>query len=278
MNELTRTPDVIATEINTIKEHARNTVLQDSVQIGKKLMEAKQLVPFGQWGQWLQDNVDYSERTAQNLMGLWAEYGLKGAAEVLEKLTLSKAVALLGLPKGERDDLLQENDVEQMSTRELEDMVRELNAEREKNKDQQLTIESLETQLGKERKTAGEAGDLKTKLAAERKRAEEAVASFRDSEKKITELEKELQESSTPEIIEKVPDGIAQELHILREKIRLAPNAPVIKFRAIYEQLQADLEKLSSLLIDIQAEDPAAADKYRNALRTVCTSVANSLI
>lgn len=75
MMELTRTCEVIATEINAIKEQARAMLVSSAIEIGKRLAEAKELVPFGSWGKWLEENVSYSERTAQNLMRCWEEYG-----------------------------------------------------------------------------------------------------------------------------------------------------------------------------------------------------------
>ena len=66
--QITRTAEVIASEIVSIKETARTTLQAiatgAAVEIGKRLKEAKSLVPYGEWGTWLKANVDYSERTA----------------------------------------------------------------------------------------------------------------------------------------------------------------------------------------------------------------------
>ncbi|MGL5087096.1 MAG: DUF3102 domain-containing protein, partial [Clostridium sp.] len=46
MNELTvnRTPDLIAAEIRNIKEQTRKVVLYNSIEIGRKLTEAKSII------------------------------------------------------------------------------------------------------------------------------------------------------------------------------------------------------------------------------------------
>ena len=77
MNELAegRTLEIIATEINIIKEQTRATVLSAAIEVGKRLVEAKAAVEQGSWGKWLKENVDFSERKAQELMRVWQEYG-----------------------------------------------------------------------------------------------------------------------------------------------------------------------------------------------------------
>ena len=73
--EIIRTEEVIAAEIRVIKEQTRVAVLSGAIEIGRRLAEAKAIVPHGQWGAWLEENVDYSERTAQNsharVRGIW---------------------------------------------------------------------------------------------------------------------------------------------------------------------------------------------------------------
>ena len=49
----------LATEINVIKEQTRAAVKNATLEIGKRLVEAKAVVPHGGWGYWLQQNVDY---------------------------------------------------------------------------------------------------------------------------------------------------------------------------------------------------------------------------
>lgn len=132
-----RTADTIATEINTIKRQTQKIMLASSIEIGKRLTEAKDMIDHGAWGKWLQDNVNYSERTAQNLMRVYDQYGDKfgmtemdslftsGAPNVFEELSYTQALALLSLPTdAEREEFVKENDVASMSTRELQDAIK----------------------------------------------------------------------------------------------------------------------------------------------------------
>jgi len=68
MNELnTRTPQIIAAEINGIKDQTRKVALLASIEIGRRLVEAKAMIEHGRWGNWLKETVNYSQSTANNL-------------------------------------------------------------------------------------------------------------------------------------------------------------------------------------------------------------------
>ena len=78
-NQLTETDEQklarLATEINTIKVQVQAVVQNATLEIGKRLTQAKAAVPHGMWGQWLKTAVDYSERTAQMLMTTYERFG-----------------------------------------------------------------------------------------------------------------------------------------------------------------------------------------------------------
>ncbi|KJS85598.1 MAG: hypothetical protein JL57_18530, partial [Desulfosporosinus sp. BICA1-9] len=72
-----RTPQGIAAEINRIKQQTCKIMLTNAIEVGKRLKEAKALLPHGEWGKWLVESVSYSQRTANRLMQLFEEYGDK---------------------------------------------------------------------------------------------------------------------------------------------------------------------------------------------------------
>src|SRR5690625_1450854 len=135
MNELTieRTSVVIAAEINSIKDQTRQMLLHNSIEIGKRLVEAKVVVPHGEWGKWLEQSVDYSQSTANNLMKIYEEYGgdqdaLFGGnanSETIASLSYTKALALLSIPNYEREDFVEDHNVDELSTRELQKVIKE---------------------------------------------------------------------------------------------------------------------------------------------------------
>lgn len=145
-NKIIRSAEVIAQEINAIKsqtsgilEAAFTYAKRSCFEIGKRLEEAKAAVPFGEWGEWLENNVSYSVSTANDLMRIYREFGNeqidmltgKSDAEIFEGLSQSQMVALFGLPKALRVDFVEEHRAElesgEMSTRDMKKEIKRLN-------------------------------------------------------------------------------------------------------------------------------------------------------
>ena len=196
--EITRDAGIIAQEINQIKAEVRDTAIRGAIEIGKRLLEAKSLVPYGSWGKWLEDNVAYSERTAQDLMRIAKEYGRKETQALSEIQNKEQAVLLLALDADERDRFVQEHDMASMSTRQLEEELAQIKAERDKA---QLTIEDLMTQLGyveaapAEMDQAEETADpdhaeALQALETERQRAERLEKELAEANARVKETEK----------------------------------------------------------------------------------------
>ncbi len=128
-----RTPAQIASEINLIKSRTDKIMLQNCVQIGRCLTEAKAMLPYGEWGKWLKEEVSYSQRTAEHLMRIYRQFEPKVASsgEGLSdsnpdsNLSYSQAVILLGIPAEEREEFMACHDVANMSKRELQAVVQE---------------------------------------------------------------------------------------------------------------------------------------------------------
>ncbi|MDP4146971.1 MAG: DUF3102 domain-containing protein [Bacillota bacterium] len=158
MNEISvvRTPELIALEINNIKDQTRALVLFNSIEIGRRLTEAKELVEHGEWGNWLEERVNYSKSTANNLMKIFNEYGADQLtllsdknikSEVFEKLNYSQAVELLGVPSEEREKFIEENNVEDMSTRELKEKIKEIKKLNKALEEANKSKENMEQQI-----------------------------------------------------------------------------------------------------------------------------------
>lgn len=227
MNDLqvTRTPEMVAAEINLIMDQTRKLVLSNSIAIGKKLKEVKEMLEPGQFGKWLTEAVDFSQSTANNLMRVYEEYGadqgvLFGSAEksdIVEKLTYTQAVLLLGVPAEQREDFIKEAHVEDISTRELQAEIKKLKmakeaAEAKAEADHKLTRKTEE----KLAKVSRQAEELRKSLY--NREQETAIL-----EERIKELEEQLKQPVTvatkTEIVEKVPEAVTQELEELRSKL-----------------------------------------------------------
>lgn len=118
--------ETITAEILTLKQTAGDAILR----IGQRLIEAKQILSHGEWIPWLNDQVEFSERSAQNFMRLAREWS---NPQALADLGATKALTLLALPPEEREQFIaehhtvngEEKTVIDMTSRELEQAIRE---------------------------------------------------------------------------------------------------------------------------------------------------------
>lgn len=116
----------ITDDILRLQQDAGNAV----IGIGLRLIEAKEMLPHGEWLRWLTEQVGYSERSAQGYMRL-ARMGAN--PQLVADLGVRKVLSLLTLPMEEQEQFLakshivngQEKSVIDMTSRELEKAVRE---------------------------------------------------------------------------------------------------------------------------------------------------------
>ena len=142
-NEVTRAAAQVAAEINKVTLNLAGAVVVSSIEIGRLLLEAKALVPHGEWGAWLAANVDFSESKAQSLMRRYKEFGdgqidmITGTSDLdfFSFLSDSQMDALLALPKPERREFVEEHREElesgEMSVRKMQAEIARLKKENE---------------------------------------------------------------------------------------------------------------------------------------------------
>lgn len=116
----------ITAEIRFYKAQTVSNILE----IGRRLTEAKAQLGHGQWLGWLEKEVEFSERTAQNFMRLAESYS---NPQTSADLGMYKMLALLAVPDGEREAFIEAKHevrgelktVKEMSVRQLEQAIRE---------------------------------------------------------------------------------------------------------------------------------------------------------
>lgn len=171
--------DVITEEINFYKQQAGMAILE----IGKRLVEAKAQLSHGEWLPWLEKKVEFSERSAQQYIRLWKEYG---KSATVADLGVRKALVLLALPENERDSFAgethavdgAEKTAAEMTVKELEKAVAERNAARQE-------AEQAKADLYAAREAAREARDhveaLQGELEALKNRPTEVAIEQKDA-------------------------------------------------------------------------------------------------
>lgn len=197
---LVRNADTIAAEINIIKDETKKILLFNSIEIGRKLSEAKTLVPHGEWSKWLEESVDYKKSTADNLIKIFEKYGSdqisllenNAKSQAIGELSYTQAVILLGIKDDEeRDKFIEEHkeEIKESSTRELKKMI----AENNKLKDENNRLKE-ETELNKA--TVKKNEETINKMLFEKNKLKDDVEMVRiEMEEELKKKEKQYAES-----------------------------------------------------------------------------------
>lgn len=289
--ELTRNIDIITSEIIVIRDNAKRVFWHSVIQIGRRLEEAKALVPQGEWTAYLTGVLGFKPSTAQYYMRIAREMGdeqvsLDGqtASELFGALSYAQLVPLLGLPDEERRELAENHDLRAMSTRQIEKLTQDLknaqNAAENAGRRADELSDKLE-QAEKAREKADKAGE-----AAEAARMR-AMEQTRTLEGRVTELLEQLQAqpagvAATVMIDE---EALAQERERVRAemqaaleqaearaeqaaaKLEKAKSPAIAKANFLFGELQNVLARLTDALTELAGEQPETADRLRQALR-----------
>lgn len=256
MNELTQTkkdPTILAVEIRSLQQQARIVVMSYAVEIGRRLCEAKSVVPHGEWTSWLEEKVQFSQSTAQNYMKMYERFGSEqvslfdgGKTETIMNLPYTKALKLLAVPEEEMDEFMSENDVENMSVRELEQAIKERDAAKaEANEAKNELEKATEAVLKSEERT---------------REAREEAENLR---KQLTELENKpvevAVEAPTPEMLEEIRAQEEKKYTEERDKLQK-------KLEAAEKKLQKAEEEAKNLKRDKLTIEEKAKQELREEI------------
>lgn len=312
-----RNETVIAAEINAVKRQVARNCLSAAIEIGRLLTEAKALVPFGRWGEWLEENCAYSQSTANNLMRLCEEYGEQAQVgffeenrmEIFGDLTPSQAVALLGLPREERQEYVESHDMTETSVRDIQEEIRarkaaedklaaveQTAAENARRLAEQLAAAEQQVKQTAATAEADVAERVKKAVAEESEKLKEKIAAA--AEKKIAAETQRLQQqvaeaqktaeqaaAEKDEIAERVRaeadaaykaqlDALEQKAAAAEKRAANAGNGAVQKFSVHFSLLQQEHRELLGILRELRQQgETETADKLHGALQKLVAAM-----
>ena len=126
--------------------HLKQELARNIVDIGLRLIEAKEMLSHGEWLPWLEAQAQFSEKTAQNYMRVAREFP---NPQLVADLGVRKALALLELPPSERESFAEENNVIDMTSRELERAIKERDTARQEAEAARADAQTAEESLAK---------------------------------------------------------------------------------------------------------------------------------
>lgn len=214
-------------------------------------------------------------------------------------LGITKLALLAAVPAADRDDVLENNDLESMSTRQIKELTEQLRekgeqlslltAERDEAK-QQLEdaqadaadpeeIEKLKAAAAESAKKAAEAEHL---LKATEKQQEERIRQAKadakkDAEAKLAGKVEKARVDGEKAGAEKVKESLAaieaekaaalERAEKLQKELAVAGNKDAVIFATVFDEFQGNFNRLLGLLHKIGAGDPETAGKFAGALK-----------
>ena len=259
----------VTAEIRSLHRQAQCMVLGYAIEIGRKLKEAKALLPYGQWGRWLQEEVEFSQSTAQNFMKIFEEYGARqvslfGDAEsqTLGNLPYTHALRLLALPADEREEFAQEHHVEELSSRELEKLLRERDEARAKaeaaeraSADARSESDGLEKKLAAARWATQE---LQEQLDQAKQAAETAQQELED-QKKNPQVPEETLAQLRADAAKDAEAALADRLQKAKDREKKAADRVAEMEKALADKTDQGRQRVEELEKQLALADPDTA-------------------
>lgn len=298
-----RTIETITDEILDAQRRGGEAILT----IGRCLIEAKEMLPHGEWLPWLNEKVAYSERTAQNFMAVARRYS---NPQTLADLGMAKALALLALPDSERDEFVQDHNVIDMSARQLKQALKERDEARKAAEAAKADASAAEQARAKM------AEDMRTTqnlLESARADADSAGSRARALEEKLRMLQEQPVEVAVetvvdPEAIEKATAEAVAEIKAKLDKAReakkraedrqkiaedaleqvrlqleeqakaekkaaLGADKDLAQFEVLFDQIQANVNRMHGILLKVAGREDGTAEKLRRAIQALAEAV-----
>ncbi len=280
---------------------AKRTGGEAILTIGRCLIEAKGMLPHGEWKAWLEERVEFSQRTAQNFMRLAREFS---NPQALADLGATKALVLLALPPEEREQFVAEHNVVDMTSRQLEQAIKERDEAKAKaeqaeagrkaaEEDRDKLAEQMEALNGALRAARDcresaeeEAHRLEQELEELRNRpVEVAVETVVDQEairkarseaqaEMQTKLDQAQEKQKQAEAAVEVLKRSLEEREKEEKRAELAADEDMATFKVLFQQAQAIANQMRGILLKMRSRpDPASAQGVEKALNALAEAI-----
>lgn len=254
MNQIVRPIEVIETEINFYKQQTATGI----IEIGKRLIEAKSQLQHGEWGKWLEEKAEFTREHASRIMKVANEFGNMTS---VSHLGTKKLFLLLDVPQEEREDFVEQNNVSEMTTRELQEAIK---ARKEAERRAQEAEENAE--LEESARIA-----IQQKLENEKLSKQAILEQLEEISLEKSELEERLEQRLENAVDEEEASKIKEEIQYLREKNRvLAEENFKFKSNPIIEVIEQEIEvevvpdEIKQQLVRLQEYERKETEHERN--------------
>ena len=274
---------------------------------GRRLIEIKSRIPHGKFEDWCTDNLEFSKSKAEKMMQLAERTDEEGSlfskTETFTDLGISRVWALLAAPEEVAAEVIENNDVTDMTVRELKAEIKRLKAEKDAAEaradeaslalnsadaqdlaDAQNALEHMKEMLERKEENRLAAIEAKDNIAEQLKKTKEklkAAKAAKDEEvaKAVEEgradIEKKAKEDAIADVeatLKKNDEDISRleaEVERLEAEAAKLSNTTLMEFKVYVDQLQDIYFRINDLITEERERNEASGIKMQAALQKI---------
>ncbi|WP_281522861.1 DUF3102 domain-containing protein [Mogibacterium timidum] len=276
-------------------EAVGNVALMMAASAGRRLLIVKERLPHGEFGSWCDDNLDFSQSKANKMMQLAKratdENSIFSNSYTCTNLSISKVFALLSAPEEIAKEVIESEDVTDMTVTELKGEIAALKARNDeleagtgdeienlKNRIAELEAEQSESEISTAELEAKnqEIEKLTQKLEKEKARVASAKAKANEDVQKAVDKYKAEHEKDKEKAVKKGKAELQaayteaeKTIARLEKELSASSQNELTTFRTQVNILQEIFQSCCKSLAVIEAKDPEQGEKVRSALLQV---------
>jgi len=257
---------------------------------GQRLLVIKERLNHGEFESWCESHLDFSKRKAEMMMSLAKrceeENSLFSKAQTFADLNISKVFALLAAPEEVAKEVVENNDISEMTVRELKEEIADLKLQNAEIVELKSRIKELEEEKGEPGAISKEIEELKEKLKKEKDKLKKTKRDKDDEVKKAlekarVELDREIEKAVATANIQTKTEKIKTEKELEEaraeiEKLNMAASSgeTITAFRINVKSMQTIFNECLGQLAKM---DENTSSKFKKALTEILTSELEAL-
>lgn len=301
-----KSTEQLTAEVNVRYRQAESLASMSAAMLadaGRRLIEIKGRIPHGEFGQWCADNLEFSYRKASRMMQLAEkmddENSLFSKMPTSADLGISRVWELLAAPEEVAAEVVETEDVAELTIKELREKIKAVTAEKEaaearadaaelaagsageqELEDMRLSVEHMKEELDKKEIERANAVTAQQKATDQLAKSKEKLKDLKDKQqeivdKAIEERAEELRKEARDEVEEKlkgyeedIKDN-EEEIERLTKKLQNAENDDFARFRAQANILQNAFNDCLGAIDSTSVTNKDGAEAMKAALRKI---------
>ncbi len=295
-----KTTEELQIEVNGLyhqMEMIGNIAMMIAANAGQRLLVIKDRLNHGEFESWCESHLDFSKRKAEMMMSLAKrceeENSLFSKTQTFADLSISKIFTLLAAPEEVAAEVVENNDISEMTVRELKEEIADLKSQNTEIVELKSRIKELEQEKAEPgassdelEKRDKEIEDLKGKLKKEKEKAKQIKSKNDEEVKKAleearVELDRELEKAVATAKVQAKAENLKTEEDLSKaraevEKLNaaVASGEVLAAFRINVNNLQSTFNECMNQLDQM---DKDSAEKFKGALKKILTNELETL-